>query len=442
MTENEFAGHVTESDQSAVSRVPLESYLTVKTREAHETVRKISSRPLRQAIWKTLSVFAAAALLTSLIYREDHTPWLAFYFGAALAYCSMHGATLRNYKKRWADGVARAEGSEYLTEIFEDGYRVTVTRDGEETLRFFTTWDRVQGAWQTPEYLIFYNDIMVHYLPVAELPSDSRLFAALSAKLKSTKGQKTTSDAKRNEQSLLSRRQGLSKLLAVLSALSLVASLVIFPMMLWMPHRISLPIFVLLLLFPILCLIYDGIWNRGGRNRRSNRTLCILAIVIIAVVAVGVFFLSEVLDDIRGVEDPTLAYELAQTAKVDLPPNLAMISSIEISDPSDLTNPIQMYYRGVLDLEDEAETFAEQVKSDPRWLSPLPTELRGLLPDFAVSNTRIPDYVLFYRITDQSYNNLPSDMGSYRYLCFIYHEQSGLLEIYHYDLIRAVAPTS
>ena len=78
----------------------------------------------------------------------------------------------------------------------------------------------------------------------------------------------------------------------------------------------------------------------------------------------------------------------------------------------------------------------EQICNDPRWLQPLPTEMRGVLPDTAITFTGNADYVLFYRMTDDSYNQLPAEDGSYRYLCFIYRANSGLLDIYHYDLIH------
>lgn len=430
MSEKTFDSPLIEPDQAAAPRVPLETYLTVKTRAELEAVHRICTKPLWQAMWKTLLVFAVGALLTSLICREDDLPWLSFYLGAFLVYCSVQGATLRNQKKRFLGDVARTEKSSYLTEIFEDGYRVTVTRGNEEVLRFFTAWDSVQGAWRTPEYLIFYNHFMTHYLPVAELPADSHLFTALSGKLKPQKRAE-----KSDEQTLSGRLQKLSVLFAVLTALSLAASLAIFPMMLWMPHSRSLPIYALFLIFPLLCLIFDGIWNRGGKNRKSNRILCILSIVIITVLAVGVFFLSGVLDDLAGVEDPTPAYDLAQNAEIDLPSDLSMIYSVETPEPADLAAPTRIYYHGVLDVEDKTAAFAEQVKSDSRWLSPLPTELRGLLPDFATSNTDISDYVLFYRMDEQTYNELPREEGCYRYLCFVFHEKSGLLEVYHYDLI-------
>ena len=413
---------------------PIETYCFHRTASAMETARRVSTQKARRAIWLTL-MFYIGLLLWAWIAEGS---WMiGFISGAGAATVLIQWRLLHDQKKRLAADMARITANEYLIEIFEDGYRVSVLSPDREVLRLFSTWEEVVGAWRTSEYLIFYDRIMLHYLPVAEIAADSRMYTGLSAKIKQNYVRAAKSDAPRIEASIPDRLQKVCKMFTALTVLALIAAFVLFPSMIWALSRYAIPLYALLLIFPIGSFVCGVACTRRGGKGKSNRDLGIVVAVIIALVGVGAFLFSNVISSSFPM-DSTHAYELAQTADIDLPPDLEVVYAVqtpelELSDSNAFT---RVCYHAELVLDEDAEAFLEQIRNDPRWLQPLPTEMRGVLPDTAITFTGNADYVLLYRMTDDSYNQLPAEDGSYRYLCFIYRANSGILDIYHYDLIH------
>ena len=416
------------------SAAPLETYHTRKTPEALETVRLVSTRKTKRAIWLTLMFYIGMMLLDWVI---DGSLLTCFVGGVGAATVLIQWRILHDNKKRMVADMARITENEYLTEVFEDGYRVTITRGDREDLRLFTAWDEVKGAWKTPEYLIFYDRTMIHHLPIADIAPDSRLYTALSDKISPVQKQRAPSNTQQTAQTVTPRLQSVCKLFTALTILALVAAFIMFPSMIWALSRYAIPLYALLLIFPIGSFVCGVVCTRRGGKGKSNRDLGIAVAIVITLVGVGTLAMSGWVESAFS-KDSVQAYELAQKADIALPPALDVVYSVqtpelELTDSNAFT---RVYYHAELVLDAEAEAFFEQIRHDPRWVHPLPTELRGALPDTAETYTGTTDYVLFYRMTDDSYNRLPAEDGSYRYLCFIYRPNSGLLDIYHYDLIH------
>ena len=81
-----------------------------------------------------------------------------------------------------------------------------------------------------------------------------------------------------------------------------------------------------------------------------------------------------------------------------------------------------------------AETFEEELKSNTRWLSGVPTSMKGLLPSMQAASASTYEYCIIYNINDGTSNELPSKEGMQSYITILYDSDNDCFLIIEYEI--------
>ena len=81
-----------------------------------------------------------------------------------------------------------------------------------------------------------------------------------------------------------------------------------------------------------------------------------------------------------------------------------------------------------------AETFEEELKSNTRWLSGVPTSMKGLLPSMQAASASTYEYCIIYNINDGTSNELPSNEGMQSYITILYDSDNDCFLIIEYEI--------
>lgn len=450
MTEHEFDISQPAPPENHETKEPLEVYRTTKTASGLSDVYRIITRKDRRNVtiilvllWGSCAWGILSAWLTD--GAHDMTA-ICFVLYVTLLLCwSRHVA-----KKTWFRGLDRMVQSEYLLEVFEDGYRITTTHNGREGMRTFTVWEDIAASWETPTYLVLQDHRFVEYWKKSDIAPDSRLFTATVEKRKyldkDPKGKTYQAPPAKPaevrtantsvETSYTPVRTGLQKAGSVLSVLAVMAFIALF---VWFSSVSSMPLYInilvicVLLCFPLASLVVGILMKRRGLQGKTCVQVGIVFTILIAVFGFGVSFGFNALDSVKN-QDPTFVPEIAEAVGIEIPQddeNSSVTVYQGTADAGRFTNTTRsamLYYSDAV-----AEDFEKRITQDDRWLCPLPTPYRGLLP-FSAVNTQSSYYVLFYCVDTQTYNAIPNAAGTYRYLCLIFDPAWGKLDIYEYDL--------
>jgi len=459
MTEESKDGLTTPRTEDRQNAIPSEVYRMKKTQAELDCVYRVVTQKSKRTVLIAACILWGVTLWTMIADYTSNAA--AVYFGMALAFSLMQAKAFHDIKKRWRGDYGRISQCNYQIEIFEDGYRVTVEREGREVNRTFSPFDAVTEAWDTPEYLIFGDGKLVDYLRKREIAADSRLYTALAPKLKSVKT-KTVASAETPREPVptdisdngigqristgnpaeLPRKPAsigmltkVSKLFVVLTGLAIGAAFMLLPSMLWETHDLVLPGYALLLIFPVVCLILGILLSRRGGKGKGAVDLGIVGGLIIAVVGVCVFLLSDTVNRNMN-EDPTFVSEVTAQVGVTLPAGAetvyTMVYDAATTDPD---APTRLLRSADIALRGTAWTeFETQLAADGRWQQNLPTAQRGLLPNLAVYDLSHTTYVLIRRADGAVPNAAPETAGTYRYLCLLYEPSNRELNIYEYEL--------
>lgn len=459
MTEETQDNLMTSETEEQQNAAPLEVYRMKKTQAELDCIYRVVTQKSKRTVLIAACILWGITLWTMI--TDDTSTASAVYFGMALVFSLMQAKAFHDIKKRWRGDYGRISQCDYLIEIFEDGYRVTVEREGREVNRTFSPFDAVTEAWDTSEYLIFGDGRLVDYLCKREIAADSRLYTALAPKLKSVKTKTVASVETPREQVLTGtsdngigqqistgdpaqspRTQAsigmltkVSKLFVVLTGLAIGAAFMLFPAMLWETHDLVVPGYALLLIFPVICLILGILLSRRGGKGKGAVDLGIVGGLIIAVVGVCVFLLSDTVNRNMN-EDPAFVSEVTAQVGVTLPVGAETVyTMVYNADTTDSDAPTRLLRSADIAFQGTSWTeFETQLAADGRWQQNLPTAQRGLLPNLAVYDLSHTTYVLIWRADGAVPNAAPETAGTYRYLCLLYEPSNRELNIYEYEL--------
>lgn len=396
-----------------------EEYEFAFTRQELELVHRANVKPARNGLIVMGIFFAAvlALLWTDLLEGISGGVLLGIFLLGVL----MNLISISNMRKKFVEDVDPVLQCRYHYRVFRDHADLIVRRDQLQIAAFRVEYGKLKAVLDADSHYIYAYNNGAYLIPKAALQPDSPFGTALQQKVAPKKG------AEKKYRILTE---------AVFWA-ALVGTMVAVLLPDWIPgldDSFSRAKLILVFLpLPILSVILGVVLRKKGIRWKRN---VIFGSIIAAILAfsAGINFLSGLIDrlDFSRPGDTAYLEQVEDTLSIDFP-ELESISDYEHSSGG--YSPMNGQERHICYgwvSEADMPQFAQQIESDNRWLTRLPTVLRGLLPPgiYLYAGER----VLLYNMDTGEYNAVPGQPGTYRFLCVQYDPESGSLDIYEYEI--------
>lgn len=194
-------------------------------------------------------------------------------------------------------------------------------------------------------------------------------------------------------------------------------------------------LFFLLLPIPLANLILGIIYKKKGFKAKKNIVVGIIFTALLVLYGSFTFIFG-------GMYSHDFAYvsQIETEIRFDLP-DKGEISTQDWTvgtqtepDP----NTVQYYYTSNITFTDKSEitNFNAEISQSDLWLTSVNTTLIGLVPSmysYLPSSTQY-DYFMIYNVDLESYNAMPENSGTYRYIFIAYSSLDDTMKIGEYAL--------
>ena len=370
-----------------------------------------------KSLWKDLVVrlLIAAGVLGLFMFVSK---FYGFFWGMFVALLLIHYENFQQQKKMWKTSIPRMSQSIYQYEIFEH-YLMSIVWLGEEKVFeqrcYFTNIKRVQILG---EYLVFEYQGRISIMLKNQLQENLSL--CLQAKQHSLKTKKKIRDF----------------VFSNLSIILFVVSLLSLPLALRLTAFLSdknnlmvenMWVYFLCTPIPIASIIFGVILKSKGYKYLKN--IIIGAIMLVLLCLYGLFPL--IFSNVYSHTDEPIK-KIEQMLSIDIPQH-KQINTQDWTQGSQTGGRGHLYSTSDIYFEEqEAKALRQQIKSEDRWLSSLPSELVGITSTFSEYSQF--DYMLIYNVDTKEYNRLPVTNGKYHFVSIHYWADDAKMKIAEYTI--------
>lgn len=404
-----------EHESDSEIQLPLESYTFKYSFNESESFKKYTSSTIKNS-W----IIVVALLLVSLFLgasgASEVVVGLTLGFLLALLLGVIKSHSIQN--KLWKDSQPKILSSEYSYDFYNDYFEVRISRDGIVNKTYKIQYTEIEKPCDIGAFFLFQFNSQLFYIRKADLKENSVLLGLFNKE-----SQKQFSEQKNKNIQIISR----------LLVLGCVFSLFIAPQMLEALSQFNGKsvenswVFFLFLPITIGSVIFGC--KTKSRNLKTTKNIVVGIIMSIIFSIYGMFcvIFSDTYD-----YDPTIIENVESYVGVEIPePGSVMTQDYTEATGGETLNG--MYYlSNATFAEDVAEKFEKELSNSEKWISELPTEMRGLFPFLFSSATY--DYYLLYNIDSKELNKIPSETGKYRFLFVSYSIESNTMNIVEYEI--------
>ncbi len=320
----------------------------------------------------------------------------------------------RKLRKMSSESVLKTD---YKCLVYDDRFELVFYENGSQIGSHVYNFSKLGEVRETAGFFLVRNLNQFYMIPKKVLAADSRLRVALSARV--------------NELTYKKPEKGLrlvSNLLVFAAAASVIAafSLIVFNALNGGSGFSALPL--LFLPVPAASLLFGVYLMKRRLAFKPNLFvggLCLVIIVTLSIVGVnrtkspepfssGLYY--EYVEECLGADFPE-------------PDEINFVDNGSMEQPD---GDSWVYSMGMVRFSGKnADRMKSLVKSDKRWLTKIPKELKNAQPPYFKPEY---DYVIFYDIINEAYNSVPDLSGSYECIAAYYSEEDATLYTFDYDV--------
>lgn len=425
---DELLGAVPSEEASSVEaetvfpkeEIPLEHYVALLNEADLEETHLLRIR--RRSILPVISMLILFFLAFGMFLSGDVLPGL--FVSPAFVIVLVSFLRRRSMeRKTWQVKKAELLASRYEFALYTD--RMTVCLDRED-LRYrsdslhqlvHVRYDQVKIIASGANYLVYLKEEKEpYYLPKLLVPADSLLLSCAPVSY----------DPPKNDFGFLWKTFSIILMIASILSIFLAMSLVVKTFEDNLNTVGEMWRFFLVTPIPLCSIAYSLILRRNGYAWLKNLIVGGIMLTILCIFGCFTFIFGNFYSD---AEEVVLRVE--QTLEMDLP-EVRRSQTIKYESGEESSRTDGLYYSSDVYFTNDTAEFEAQIDSDPRWLTELPSELKGISSVLDMSIRY--DYALIYNLDTGECNSLPTESGSYRFLSLYYTQGNCKLLIREYEI--------
>ena len=403
------------------------------TREEHWTLYKLVKKPRNVA---TQILAWVGCVIWSLIFLKDflHNE-LSFSFGVVISLFTLVAVFSYARRKNWKTVEKTLAESEDEVALVGDTLEYTTYRGGALRSKFVLRREEIVDLRVSEEFYVFVARGILFTVKRSAIGDPEALAAFLPQKYRwvraKTPGQKQSepSDTPVSEpKAVTPPSKGVRVTLTVISWLLFVASIFSFfvgglaaAILSEFNHLEAVNLWTLLLCLPVpvASLILGIVMKRKGIGGLHG-------IIVGAIMATVLCLFGAVFPLAFGSQyntDPSTVDRYEEVLELELPMGDVVNVEQGITGVEGVTH---LY----IENRESSSSFLEQIKSDERFMTEVPSALQGIYQNEPVGG----DYFLIYNVDTGAYNQNPTESGSYRFISARYDVAEHRLSIYEYTV--------
>lgn len=399
--------------ETADAPAPLEQYVFTYTAAGHEKVRKVSEKNRIKKM-----IMPAALMFLIWLFAFGWENFVSSLIGFALGFGGVIAISLARNKKIWKKHTQDVIHRVYHYDVYADYVYLRIFLEGQLVNAQKIPLAEMKLFADTEDVLIYSYDYKLQIYPKNQLLPDSLLWKA---------GRPIQAPARLEKE---------VKLLFWASVALAVVSVVWFFHLSWDMELLVAQIWYCFLALPVpIAAIVLGIILKvkGGKGIRNVVVGVIAAALLLLFGSLSLIFEDFDLNFMDPAPNPPYISTIEQYTGIDIPEH-SSVQTIDFSD-SPLTGTWTTHYVSSTIFFDAAavETFEQEMKTDPRWMTMVKNELVGILPHDG--NVYITGrYVLIYNIDLEQWNQVPPKSGKYHMLFLTYDPEGNAMNASEYVL--------
>ena len=405
-----------QSPEEPVVPQPLERYAFTYTAEEVEAVHNMMLSPMKR---RAIIGAGLCALVGIVVAISGSSPGVAGFMLACALLCAIsNGRAIKQARNAWKTTASRVTCGEYIYEIYEESISVSVLENG--TMRTFERipMSAIEHIWQYDRIIVLQALGRLFFLREEAMQEGTGLHAA-HRNMPDTCKEKP----KRDYLQKWSIALFVATLLCLHGALLGVALLSgangMFVENMWT--------FFVLLPIPVASIVFGILLKKRGYKWKKNVIAGAIIAFFLTIYGSFTFIFSGVFDHS---DRHILAVE--RYTGIDIPKQ-SFVSTQDWNWGEENDSQSPMYYTSEIHFEDvDIAEFEASMRRDSRWQPVMKTELKGLRP--VLSTYREGCYTLMYNIDEREYNTVPTQSGTYHFLCIFYDMQENIMYIEEYSI--------
>ncbi len=400
-----------EAQESAVSlpEEPCERYVFRATPEEIKAYYKDAARQNRRAPLPAIALILGVIVLCFL--DPDLSEMATFFTGCLFFLIVGIVFSRKQAKKNLLESEKRLSEREYHYRIYQDRMEVDIHSQNGDNSNSVIPYEQISSVIHHKAFYLPVHNDRVLFLRKADLTPDSILHQILPAKLNPKT--RPLKDRLRGKGLLILL---LLSIASVIAATAVASELDLAETQSW--------VFYFFLPIPLASIVLGFLFRKKSSDAVATIITGFVTTLILALVGSIAFISFDLGFDLASVEE---------RVGVDLPqPDHTVV--ITRRSYTAVGSETQILYSivNISFTDEDATALEESISGDDRWIDTLPTAYFDLFVNRC--NVSTAEYFLIYNEDLQTYNTLPTEAGTYRYILLLYDVDNDLLQVAEYPV--------